>query len=190
MSVGLINASSVVIGLLILFFASRFLVPQESEFGTSMFNFNLNMIVGFAFGASAVAVFSRLGGGIFAKSAEKAETEIVEKETGIKDKSPYNPASVANETGQITSNIGGIGADVFESFTAAIIASIFLGTSLLAGGNMKTFGLLSLPLIIASVGIFTSIAGSYLLRASEVSTSRQAINIAEGFASNCFIIGN
>jgi K(+)-stimulated pyrophosphate-energized sodium pump len=182
-SVGLINASSVIVGLLILFFASRFLVPEESEFGTSMFNFNLNMIAGFTFGASSVAVFSRLGGGIFAKSAEKAEAEIVEKETGITEKSPYNPASVANETGQVTANVGGIGTDIFESFTAAIIASVLLGTSLLIQGDEKTLGLLSLPLIIASIGIFSSIAGSYLLRSSEVSTSRQAINIAEWFAA-------
>ncbi len=188
-SAGLINASSVVVGLLILFFASRFLVPEESEFGTSMFNFNLNMIAGFAFGASAVAVFSRLGGGIFAKSAEKAEVEIIKKEKGITDKSPYNPASVANETGHISSNAGGIGADVFESFTAAIIATVFLGTMLLTQGDEKTLGLLSLPLIIASIGIFTSIAGSYLLRSSEVSTSRQAINIAEGFAAIVLSIG-
>lgn len=188
-SIGMIGASSVVLGLLILFFVSGFLVPQESEFGKSMFNFNLNMIAGFAFGASAIAIFSRLGGSVFHKSSEKAENEIVEKETGITDKSAYNPASVANETGEVSSKVGGVGADIYESFTAAIIASILLGTALLSTANEKTLGLLSLPLIIASIGIFTSIAGSYLLRSSEISTSRQAMNIAEGFAAIVLSIG-
>lgn len=187
-SVGIINASAVVLGLLILFFVSDFIAPQEMEYGKSMFNFNINMIAGFTFGASAIAVFSRIAGGVFAKSAELAESEVVEKETGITDKSPYNPASVANETGKVANKIGGIGADIYESFTAAIVATIFIGTALLTQDE-KTLGLLSLPLIIASIGIFTSIGGSYLLRSSEVSTSRQAINIAEGFAAIVLSIG-
>jgi K(+)-stimulated pyrophosphate-energized sodium pump len=185
---GVINTASVVLGLFLLFLIAAFLTPQETDFGKSMFNFNLNMIAGFAFGASAVALFSRLSGSVFAQSAEKAENEIVEKNAGITDKSSYNPASVANETGRIATNVGGIGADVYESFTAAIVASVFLGAALLTQDE-KTIGLLSLPLIIASIGIFTSIGGSYLLRSSEVSTSRQAINIAEGFAAIVLSIG-
>jgi len=182
-SIGIIGVSSIVLGLSVLMLAFR-LLNFEFELATS-----LNVIAGFTLGATSVAMFARLGGGVFAKGAEMGEDEIVKSKTGIVKNSTYNPASAANETGQFVSNVGGISADIFESFTAAIVGSMLLGAGLISADVSKTSGLLLLPLIIASIGIFTSIAGSFLLRSSEVSTSRKAINIAEGFAAIVLSIG-
>jgi len=171
-AIGIIGVSSVVVGLTVLLTALTFL-KKEWEFLTME-----NVIAGYALGATSIVLFARLGGSLFANSSDKAENEIVSAETGINEKSYHNPSSVSNETGKIVSNIGGIGADFFESASATIIAAMFLGANLLTDEpSNKT--LLVLPLIIFAIGIFSSIGASFLLKSSEVSTTRKAMNFAE-----------
>ncbi len=189
-SAGVVNTAFVIIGVIVLF-----LVLGLMALGTEadQLFLSVNSIVyylgGYALGTSSVALFMRLGGSVFERSVDMAEDEIVGSKTGITKNSSYNPASTANETGQVVSNAGGIGADMHESFTIGIIACMLLGTGLISPDYAKSVGLMALPFVIASIGIFTSIAGSYLLRSSEVSTSRKAINIAEGFAAIVLSIG-
>lgn len=181
-SIGIIGASSIIIGLVILFLT---LALTQNNFTLENINIKQSLsslICGFALGASSIALFARLGGGIFAKSSDVAEYEIVATEPGIKEKSIHNAASVANEAGRTLLHVGGISADIFESASLAIIASMLLGAGLL-NSELSNPGLIALPLVLVSIGIFSSIAGNFLLRSSEVSNSRKAINIAEIFSA-------
>ncbi len=186
-SIGLIGVSFVIIGLASLFVGFSFLGHDWDIAKT------LNVIAGFALGASSIALFARMGGGIFAKSAELSEAYIVKNEPGIKDKSLYNPSSIANDAGQNISNVAGIGSDIYESLSIALISSMILGISFLATNAVMdhfAFGPILIPLIISTVGIFTTIGASFLLNASEPVSSKKAIEIAEGFAAIIMVIAS
>lgn len=181
-SVGVIGISSLLLGFSILMILTPFLINKSSQAASSP-NLYYFLVSGFALGASAIAIFASLGGSLFAKGADVSESEIIASEPGINEKSPYSPASVANEAGQNISNVGGIGSSLFESLTVAILVCMLLGIGLVTDGDLKTRNIVLLPLVISAIGIISSIGGSFVLRSSEVSTSRKAINIAESFAA-------
>jgi len=186
-SIGLIGVSFVIIGLASLFIGLGFL-GRSWDTTTTM-----NVIAGFALGASSIALFARMGGGVFAKSADLSEAYIVKTEPGIKDKSLYNPSSIANDAGQNISNVAGIGSDIYESLSIALIASMILGISFLntdAVMDHLAYGPILIPLIIAAVGILTTIGASFLLNASEPTSSKRAIDITEGFAALVMVIAS
>ncbi|MFN8255334.1 MAG: sodium/proton-translocating pyrophosphatase [Bacteroidales bacterium] len=179
-SIGLIGISFVVIGLSGLLLALNF-IGKNWETSTL-----LNVIAGFTLGASTISLFTRMGGSIFAKSADLTEAYVVKNEQGIKDKSLYNPVSYANDAGQNINNVAGIGSDLYESLSIALIASMMLGLIFLDSNaivNHFEFGPLLVPLIITAIGIFTSVGASYLLNAKEKTASKKAIALAEGSAA-------
>jgi len=124
-----------------------------------------NILFGFGFGASSVALFARVGGGIYTKSADVGADLVGKIEENIPEDDPRNPAVIADLVGDDVGDTAGMGADLFESYVDAIIATMALAA--IAGGfALTTYGTnaLVLPLLIASVGVFSSIIGMFFVR--------------------------
>jgi len=123
-----------------------------------------NILFGFGFGASSIALFARVGGGIYTKSADVGADLVGKVEAGIPEDDPRNPAVIADQVGDNVGDVAGMGADLFESYVDSIIATMALAA--IAGGfAVTTYGdkAIILPLIIAGMGIFASIIGTLVV---------------------------
>ncbi len=123
-----------------------------------------NVLLGYAFGASTVALFLRVGGGIFTKSADVGADLVGKLEKSIPEDDPRNPATIADNVGDNVGDIAGMGSDLFESYISAIIAAVFLGTIL--GGLLGV-----IPIFLAGTGIIASIIGSFFVRVGKAEES-------------------
>ena len=119
---------------------------------------SLESIIGFGFGASTVALFARVGGGIYTKAADVGADLVGKVETGIPEDDPRNPAVIADNVGDNVGDIAGMGADLFESYVDSIIAAMILGFYVIGYSG------LSLPIKIASIGLLSSIIGTRLVK--------------------------
>ena len=141
---------------------------------------NIGMVEGFATGASAVALFARVGGGIYTKAADVGADLVGKVEAGIPEDDPRNPATIADNVGDNVGDVAGMGADLFESYTGSILAPTILAATFGAlGGYFATGDLvwaLVTPLLIAGCGIITSIIGRFAVRAKEGAALHKALN--------------
>ena len=141
---------------------------------------NIGMVEGFATGASAVALFARVGGGIYTKAADVGADLVGKVEAGIPEDDPRNPATIADNVGDNVGDVAGMGADLFESYTGAILAPTILAATFGAlGGYFATGDLvwaLVTPVIIAGCGILTSIIGLFAVRSKEGAALHKALN--------------
>jgi len=136
---------------------------------TSIFGYDAfataNILFGFGFGASSVALFARVGGGIYTKSADVGADLVGKVEADIPEDDPRNPAVIADLVGDNVGDVAGMGADLYESYVESLIASMALAA--VAGGfAITTYGsnALMLPLLVAGIGIFSSIIGMFFVR--------------------------
>lgn len=135
-----------------------------------------NIVAGFGFGASSIALFARVGGGIYTKAADVGADLVGKVEQGIPEDDPRNPATIADNVGDNVGDVAGMGADLFESYVGSIIATIALAsaTTLFAGstgaGSPFDDARFVLPFMVAGIGIFASIVGTFLVRTSEQAT--------------------
>jgi len=118
----------------------------------------LQVLTGFSMGASSIALFARVGGGIYTKSADVGADLVGKVEAGIPEDDPRNPAVIADNVGDNVGDVAGMGADLFESYVGSIVASIVLGASMVMAGS-GTMGYIYLPLMIVTVGIVASMIG-------------------------------
>ncbi len=137
---------------------------------------DVNIVAGFGFGASSIALFARVGGGIYTKAADVGADLVGKVEAGIPEDDPRNPATVADNVGDNVGDVAGMGADLFESYVGSIIATVALaavGASFLKLGDISDVkanydaAMFTLPILVAAMGIIASILGTFLVRTKE-----------------------
>ena len=131
----------------------------------------MTLVSGFAMGASSIALFARVGGGIYTKAADVGADLVGKVEAGITEDDPRNPATIADNVGDNVGDVAGMGADLFESYVGSIIGAMVLAAA------AKQIDLVFLPLMIASLGIFVSIAGTFFVKTKEGGNPQTALNI-------------
>ena len=160
-----------VVGLGLIGLASSFAVLGKI-FGTSdagLTDMVLPILSGFSFGASSIALFARVGGGIYTKAADVGADLVGKVEAGIPEDDPRNPATIADNVGDNVGDVAGMGADLFESYVGSIIGAMILGA---------VFGLnlVVLPLALAGLGIICSLIGTLLVKTHEGENPQKALN--------------
>ncbi len=150
----------------------------------------INVLTGFSFGASSIALFARVGGGIYTKAADVGADLVGKVEAGIPEDHPLNPATIADNVGDNVGDVAGMGADLFESYVGSIIGTMVLGVALMQAGFQDSLGGLSavvLPLCLAGAGILTSIFGTFLVNVKEGGNPQKALNTGEFVASGVMV---
>ena len=138
----------------------------------------LTVLSGFSLGASSIALFARVGGGIYTKAADVGADLVGKVEAGIPEDHPLNPATIADNVGDNVGDVAGMGADLFESYVGSIIGSMVLGASILVSGAFD-LNFVTLPLTIAASGIIVSILGTFMVSVKEGGNPQKALNIGE-----------
>jgi len=142
------------------------------------------IVLGFSFGASALALFAKAGGGIFTKTADISADLVGKIELGIPEDDPRNPAVIADNVGDNVGDVAGMGADLADSYIASIVAVMLLGTAISPLGDTT---LIQIPLVFSALGIFASIIGAFTLRIGENGNPGKALNL--GTYLTCIIFG-
>ncbi len=142
----------------------------------------IEVLTGFSLGAESIALFARVGGGIYTKAADVGADLVGKVEAGIPEDDPRNPATIADNVGDNVGDVAGMGADLFGSYVATVLATIVLGQETISADNFGGYGPILLPMVIAGVGILFSIIGTFFVRISDaagVSTSavQKALNM-------------
>ncbi len=131
-------------------------------------------MVMFGMGASFMALFARVGGGIFTKAADVGADLVGKVEAGIPEDDPRNPATIADNVGDNVGDVAGMGADLYESYVGSILATFALGVAAYSGAG-KAWEAMLLPILLAAVGIVCSILGSYLIKTKEGASQRELL---------------
>jgi len=171
-SSGIVMGMSVV-GLALLGVATFFYFYTDG--GANITPVTIGQIIGFSFGASSIALFSRVSGGIFTKAADVGADLVGKVEAGIPEDDPRNPATIADNVGDNVGDVAGMGADLFESYVGSIVAAMTLAVFTF-GGDANMVSAVVLPLAIAGFGIFASIIGTFFVRAKDEKGLHAALN--------------
>ena len=154
----------------------------------------INILSGFSLGASSIALFARVGGGIFTKAADVGADLVGKVEAGIPEDHPLNPATIADNVGDNVGDVAGMGADLFESYVGAIISSMVLGVvwyegleAAEAGAGMNA---VYLPLAVAIIGIVSSIIGFFFVRTTEGGDPQAGLNFGTFTSGALMLVGN
>ena len=170
MGLGVAGLAVLGLSLLFLFFIGKF-IGTDGDFYTQM-TLVLETLAGFSLGAESIALFARVGGGIYTKAADVGADLVGKVEAGIPEDDPRNPATIADNVGDNVGDVAGMGADLFGSYVATVLAAMVLGNYVIkdmldAGSELTSFsgmGPILLPLVIAGFGVVASIAGTLFVR--------------------------
>ncbi|WP_298343404.1 sodium-translocating pyrophosphatase [uncultured Algibacter sp.] len=154
----------------------------------------LNVLSGFSLGASSIALFARVGGGIYTKAADVGADLVGKVEAGIPEDHPLNPATIADNVGDNVGDVAGMGADLFESYVGSIIGTMVLGAIYATlpefQGAFDGLGAVYLPLVLAAVGIVMSILGTFFVRVKDGGNPQTALNIGEFGSAGLMLVAS
>ena len=167
-----------VVGLGVLGLSGLFMIYQSIWPGAENLPMVLNVLSGFSLGASSIALFARVGGGIYTKAADVGADLVGKVEAGIPEDHPLNPATIADNVGDNVGDVAGMGADLFESYVGSIIGTMVLGALIVTPG-FDGLGAVYLPLTLAAVGIIMSILGTLFVKVKEGGSPHKALNLGE-----------
>ena len=189
---GLAVAGLALLGLGGLFFTYLKMYPAALEGGDATV-LVLNILSGFSLGASSIALFARVGGGIFTKAADVGADLVGKVEAGIPEDHPLNPATIADNVGDNVGDVAGMGADLFESYVGAIISSMILGATWYAGMEAAETGAgmnaVYLPLAVAVIGVVASIIGFFFVSTKEGGDPQQGLNRGTFISGILMVLG-
>ena len=149
------------------------------------FTNNVEILTGFSLGASSIALFARVGGGIYTKAADVGADLVGKVEAGIPEDDPRNPAVIADNVGDNVGDVAGMGADLFESYVGALVSALTLGVAVV--GTFNGAGAL-FPLILAAAGIVASIIGCFFVRGDENSNPHKALKMGSYVSSAIVVV--
>ncbi|MBK8887403.1 MAG: sodium-translocating pyrophosphatase [Saprospiraceae bacterium] len=154
----------------------------------------ITVLTGFSFGASSIALFARVGGGIYTKAADVGADLVGKVEACIPEDHPLNPATIADNVGDNVGDVAGMGADLFESYVGAIVGTMVLGAVFVGAGgfentnNFSGLNAILLPLVLSGVGILTSILGTFFVKVVEGGDPQKALNRGELISAALMLI--
>ena len=155
----------------------------------------LNVLAGFSLGASSIALFARVGGGIYTKAADVGADLVGKVEAGIPEDDPRNPATIADNVGDNVGDVAGMGADLFESYVGSMLGAMILGLGIASGIAAATpdaanvTGFIFLPLYLAAIGIVVSIVGTFFVKTKEGGDPQAALHTGTIVAAVLMLIG-
>jgi len=189
MGLGVVGLGVLGLGALFLFFGEMFGTGSAASV-----NKVLAVVTGFSFGASSIALFARVGGGIYTKAADVGADLVGKVEAGIPEDHPLNPATIADNVGDNVGDVAGMGADLFESYVGSIIGTMVLGAAFMANpewaDNFNGLSAVLLPLVLAGTGIITSILGTFFVRVKEGGNPQTALNIGEFISAAVMLVAS
>ncbi len=178
-----------VVGLGVLGLSGLFAIYQEIWPGADNLAMVLNVLTGFSMGASSIALFARVGGGIYTKAADVGADLVGKVEAGIPEDHPLNPATIADNVGDNVGDVAGMGADLFESYVGSIIGTMVLGAFIITPG-FEGLGAVYLPLVLAAIGIVMSIIGTFFVKVKDGGNPQTALNIGEFGSAGLMVIAS
>lgn len=188
MGLGVVGLGVLGLGILFLIFGDMFGTGADS------INKVLAVVTGFSFGASSIALFARVGGGIYTKAADVGADLVGKVEAGIPEDHPLNPATIADNVGDNVGDVAGMGADLFESYVGSIIGTMVLGAAFMANpewtDNFSGLSAVLLPLVLAGIGILTSILGTFFVRVKEGGNPQKALNTGEFISAAVMLVAS
>ncbi len=177
-------AGLAVLGLGGLYIVLKQIFAPDAALGSNEMIRTIEVLTGFSLGAESIALFARVGGGIYTKAADVGADLVGKVEAGIPEDDPRNPATIADNVGDNVGDVAGMGADLFGSYVATVLATIVLGqqTTTIESDALGGFSPVVLPMLIAGVGILFSIAATFFVRISEsaginTNTVQKALNM-------------
>ena len=173
-----------VVGLGIVGLAGLFLLYMNLDSVNTSMDRVISVLAGFSMGASSIALFARVGGGIYTKAADVGADLVGKVEAGIPEDDPRNPATIADNVGDNVGDVAGMGADLFESYVGSIVGSMILGVAFVGNGDINA---VMLPLVLAACGIVVSIIGTFFVRTSEGGNPQSALNMGT-FGAGVFML--
>ena len=178
-----------VVGLGVLGLSSLFLFYNSQFENMTMV---LNVLSGFSLGASSIALFARVGGGIYTKAADVGADLVGKVEAGIPEDHPLNPATIADNVGDNVGDVAGMGADLFESYVGSIIATMVLGSAFMVSGSLGATNMnaVLLPLFLAAVGIIMSMFGTFFVKVKEGGSPHKALNTGEFLSALLMVVAS
>ena len=184
MGLGVAGLAVLGLTLLFMFLVGQF-IGQEGSFYNNM-TIVLETLAGFSLGAESIALFARVGGGIYTKAADVGADLVGKVEAGIPEDDPRNPATIADNVGDNVGDVAGMGADLFGSYVATVLAAMVLGNYLIRdmslngqfADSFNNMGPILLPIVIAGVGILASIIGTFFVKISSNDAKESKVQMA------------